>query len=803
MSGVGRSQPGPLRSRAGAPAVKPGPIGPLEDRAAAPPDLRAVMLATMAWAGGLAGFLLPQWLVLCVLAGTGAALAVRWRRGRRVLLGVAWLVAAAAVAGTAMLRAQAISTSPLADLAGERAFVEALVEVTSDPVVRQGEFEQYVLLRARTVEVTGRGRTHHGRLPVLVIADAQWREVALGSVVVVEGRTASSDGRDLAAVISTSRPPTVVSEPGEVLDAAAAVRAGIRRAVAGAGEGERTLVPALVVGDDQGMPPDLVEAFQTAGLTHLLAVSGTNLTLVVGFLLVLARWAGVRARGLVAVGVLGVAGFVLLARTEPSVVRAAAMGSVALLGMGADGRQRGVRALGVAVLLLLLWDPWLVLSLGFVLSALATAGILFLAPPWRDALTRWMPRWLAEAVAVPLAAQLACTPVVAAISGQVSLVAVLANMLVAAAVGPATVLGLAGGVAVLVVDPFGMVLGRAAGWCARWIITVAEHSAALPTAAVGWRADWAAVSLLSLLCLAVAGVMPRLLAGRVRSLVAALLMVLAVVRPLPTPGWPPDGWVLVACDVGQGDGLVLNAGGGVAVVVDVGPDPSRIDRCLDRLEVDRVSEVVLTHFHADHVGGLAGLLEERRPTRLLVTALADPAAGAESVLAEASAAAVPVRVAVLGDVGRSGSLSWQVLGPQGRFATGTAPTEGSPANNASVALLVQTRGLRILLTGDMEPEAQAALARSAPTLQVDVLKVPHHGSRHQDSGFLAGLGARLALVSVGKDNEYGHPAASTISLLEQHGAVVKRTDESGDVAVVVDDGQLTVRELRTSSSAIR
>ena len=153
-------------------------------------------------------------------------------------------------------------------------------------------------------------------------------------------------------------------------------------------------------------------------------------------------------------GCVGVLGFVLLARTEPSVLRAATMGTVGLIGMGHHGRRRGTRALGAAVLLLLLLDPWLALSPGFALSGLATAGILWLAPGWRDRLARWLPRWVAEAVSVPLAAQLACTPLVAAISGQVSLVAVLSNLLAAPAVGPATVLGLAGGLV---------------GWCpCRW-----------------------------------------------------------------------------------------------------------------------------------------------------------------------------------------------------------------------------------------------------------------------------------------------------------------------------------------------
>jgi len=757
----------------------------------------------MAWAGGLGGFLLPHWLVLAIMTAGGLVLTVRWRRGAPVVLGLAWFVAASAVAGSAMLRVEGISQSPLAELARERAFVSTVVRVTSDPLLREGRYESFTLTRVTSLEVTGRGSTHRGRVPVLVIADEGWLEVELGSVVRLEGRASPSDGDDLAAVISTSRAPVVVEEAGEVLDGAAAVRGGIRRAVAGAGPGERTLVPALVVGDDRGMPTELVTDFQASGLTHLLAVSGTNLTLVVGFVLVVARWCGVRARGLIVVGVLGVVGFVLLARTEPSVVRAAAMGSVALIGMGSNGRERGVRALGVAVLLLLLADPWLALSLGFALSALATAGILFLAPPWRDALATWLPRWLAEAVAVPLAAQLACTPLVAAISGQVSLVALAANMAVAPAVGPATVLGLAGGLMVLVVEPVGVLVGRGAGWCAWWITAVAGRSADLPTAAVGWSSTWTSVMLLSLLCLGSAWVMPRLLGSRRRAVPLTVLMVLVVVRPLPTPGWPPDGWVLVACDVGQGDGLVLNAGEGNAVVVDVGPDPEALDRCLDRLEVERLPVVVLTHFHEDHVAGLPAVLGERLAGEVLVTSFADPVSGAEEVTSATTEAGVPMRVATYGEVRRVGSLTWQVVGPSGRFATGAAESEGSAANNASVALLVESEGIRMLLTGDMEPEAQKATNRALPFLRVDVLKVPHHGSRYQDAQFLTALGARVAVVSVGRDNTYGHPATETLELLEEYGTLVRRTDESGDVAVVVRDGQLTVRELSTSSSAMR
>ncbi len=532
------------------------------------------------------------------------------------------------------------------------------------------------------------------------------------------------------------------------------------------------------------MPEELTEDFRTSGLTHLLAVSGTNLTLVVGSLLLLARWSGVRARGLVVVGALGVLGFVLLARPEPSVLRAAAMGSVALLGMGHHGRRRGPRALGAAVLLLLLVDPWLAVSPGFALSALATAGIIWLAPGWRDRLRRWLPRWVAEAIAVPLAAQLACTPLVAAISGQVSLVAVVANLLAAPAVGPATVLGLAGGVVGLVSGTLGRWVAAPAAWCASWIIAVAVKGAELPVAAFAWSSGAVGIGVLCVGCVVVSLFLGALLARRASALALGCVMVVVLVVPLPSPGWPPRGWVVVVCDVGQGDGLVLNAGAGTAVVVDTGPDPSPMDRCLRRLDVHRIPLLVLTHFHADHIDGLAGALQGRSVGSIEVTSLSDPPSGAEQVRALAARAGVPVHVAAYGETGRLGPLSWQVIAP-------SQPPPGSsesPPNDASLVLLVETRGVRILMMGDEEDGSQAQLMRDTGGVRADVLKVAHHGSARQDPDLVRATGARLALISVGADNDYGHPAPSLLALLRDAGMQVERTDRDGDVAVVVDHG---------------
>ena len=744
-----------------------------------------------AWGGGLLALLAPLPLTLgVVVLGTVALLAAtavrRNARGRGIVrAAAAWLVVAVAVGGTALLRDADVAAGPVAALAPSRSAVQAELVVTSDPRPVTGQYGDRVMLRGRVRLLAAGGRRLAARAPVLVIGDDTWRGVPLGSTVALRARLAPSHDRDLAAVLTALGEPTTVAAPSVWWRGAAVVRASIRDAAAGRDGPERALVPALVTGDDQAVPVRVQTDFRTSGLTHLLAVSGTNLTLVVGFLVLVGRWCGVRGRGHYLLAALGIVGFVLLARTEPSVVRAAAMGAVALLGLGGNGRDRGVRALGVAVTGLLLWDPWLAVSPGFAMSVLATAGILLLAPPWTDALSRWLPRWAAQAVAVPVAAQLVCTPVVAGLSGQVSLVAVVANLLAAPLVAPATVLGLIGGLVGLAWPAAGAVLGWCAGLCAAGIVAVARHSAGLPLPAVDWGTGAGALVLLTLVCVGLALVLGPLLARRTTGTACCLLLGLVVLVPMPSPGWPPHGWVFAVCDVGQGDALALRAGPGSAVVVDAGPDPVLVDRCLDRLDVEQVPLLVLTHFHADHVDGLAGVYAGRRVGEVDVTSVREPAERAAFVDRETADAAV---VPAYGATRVVGDVTLQTLGPPPG-----APAYDGP-NNASVVLLVTVRGVHILLTGDVEPEAQVALARAWPGLRADVLKIPHHGSRFQDLDFLRGLGARVAVASAGEDNDYGHPSPETLDPLADAGAEVFRTDRDGTVVVVAGAGVGVVTE---------
>jgi competence protein ComEC len=763
------------------------------------------LVGAAAWLGALVGLARPAWwhavLVGGVVLGLTAAV-TRWRRAgsttaagpsaRRLVAGL--LIVASTAATVALVRVERVAHNPVASWAGTRTAAQVELVVTSDPRRVEGRFADQLVMRGRVERVGSGTVAYELAVPVTVVAPYDWSPVRLGERIAFSGRLAPSVRRDVAALLRPLGPAEILRPPAWWWTAAERVRAALRESVGGVPAARRPLVPALVVGDDEGLDPALADDFRTTGLTHLLAVSGTNLTLVLGFVLVVARGLRVRGRGLHAVGLVGVVGFVVLARPEPSVLRAAVMGSVALAGLGSGGSRRGGRSLGVAVTALLLVDPWLAPTPGFALSVLATAGIVFVAPVWRDALAVWLPRWIAEALAVPAAAQLACTPVVASLSGQVSLVAVAANLLAAPAVGPATVLGLAGGLSGLLWPGLGRLLGTLAGWCVAWIVAIARHGSALPVPALSWGTGAGALVLLVGTCLLAVLLAPVLLRRRATTLTCCVLLAtVTLVRP-PSPGWPPPGWVLAMCDVGQGDALVIHAGDGAGVVVDAGPDPGLVDGCLRRLDIEQVPLLVLTHFHADHVDGLEGVARGRPVGMVQVTSLADPPDAVIAVAAAARRIGAPETVAVFDSTRQVGDVTLQVLWPTPDQPT-TGPGDGSTANNGSVVLLAQVRGVRLLLTGDLEPPGQERLARLAPGLQVDVLKVPHHGSRYQDLAFLTSLGARVGLVSVGADNDYGHPSPDTIRVLEETGCAVFRTDRDGDVAVSERDGRLVVDHL--------
>ena len=498
-------------------------------------------------------------------------------------------------------------------------------------------------------------------------------------------------------------------------------------------------------------------------------------------------------------------GFVVLAGPEPSVLRAAVMGAVGLLALAIGRERAALPALGTAVIVLVLWDPAMAVSFGFALSVLATAGLVLLAPRWADRLAaRGVPRGLAEALAVPAAAHLVTAPVVAGMAGQVSLVSVLANLLAAPVVAPATVLGVLAALVAPVAPWLAESLVRLAGPEADWLILVARHGSRVPGAVISWPGGWwGGLLLVACVLLLIAALRRRRLRVLVGAALAGLLVVLIPIRVI-APGWPPPGWAMVACDVGQGDALVLaTAEEGRAVVVDTGPEPGPLAACLDRLDVSRVPLVVLSHLHADHVGGLDAVLAGRAVGAVGVGPAREPGWAWHEVRAKAEAAGVPL---VQLDAGRR--LDWpglavEVLAPAGKEVMPVDGAEGTEINNASVVLRATTPAGRVLLSGDVELAAQAHLLNARTDLTADVLKVPHHGSRYTAPELFAAVRPRIAVVSVGAGNRYGHPSPITLRALGHAGTLVLRTDTSGDLAIVPTATRATGGDPRVATRPAR
>ncbi|QMU75565.1 MBL fold metallo-hydrolase [Streptacidiphilus sp. PB12-B1b] len=799
-----------------------------------PQDIRLVGPALAAWgaaaavlgAGERAGPWALSAAALALLAAVSLLLADHHRRAHpsrarprllRPLAGL--LLSAAAAASSAVLATADLHQGPVPGLARRQATVAVRLTVTGDPHEgNSGTTRNYVVLPATINQVTpdSAGAPRSGpvvtRTPVTVVARGpgaeRWLRLLPSTRLATRARleAADADG-DTAAVLFTRGPPQVLAGPSLVQRVAGALRAGLSRACDPLAPDPRALLPGLVDGDSSRVPPDLDQAFLVTDLAHITAVSGANLSVLLVLLLGAAARSRTPERGGIAVrlglplrcaALLGGAltvGFVVLCRPDPSVLRAAATGLIVLLALATGRRASPLAALAGATLLLMVLDPWLARSFGFALSAVATAGLLTLGPRWSRALVRhgW-PHRAAEAVACAAAAQACCGPLLVLKAAQVSLVAIPCNLLAEAAVAPATLLGFAALAAAPVSMGAATLLARLAGVPTAWIAWLARRGAEIPGAEISWPDGWPGALLLTAVTCAVVLCLP-VLRYRLAAVGLALLLLGVLLRPAPVTrlvtGWPPPHWRVVACDVGQGDAFVVSPGTdpATALVIDTGPEPRAVDHCLRQLGITRIPLLLLTHEHADHVEGLPGVLDGRRVGAIETTTDADPQGETARVRRWAAAAKVPLVQAVPGERRSLGELSWQVLWPDGPLG----PATPGP-NNASVALLITTPTLRMAFLGDLEPPAQSRLLEhlaAYPGLRhVDVLKVAHHGSAKQDADLVRALAPRLALISCGLGNSYGHPARSTLELLRSVGSTVLRTDTQGELAVTDEGGRL-------------
>lgn len=805
-------------------------------------DLRLVPSALVAWiAAVLCARLAPAVgfgiSAGALLAAAGIVALFRHPSGRARLLSTGVPLCILALVALSTAQATTSSTAgPIAAAIERETVVTAQLRLTSDPKLspnadRFSGGERY-LIEAQLEAATAAGQQFEADTPVLILADGRWADVRLGQVVSAAGRLLKSEpGADVAALLAVRAAPVLEAEARTWQQWTSTLRRDFLEHCAALSPNAAGLLPGMVLGDRSALAPEVESAMKRTGLTHLTAVSGANCSILVGFVVIgcyalqIPRWAAA------AISLVALAGFVLLVRPDPSVLRAALMGTIGIAAVLSGRGRRSAALLSITVVVLLIVDPWLATSYAFVLSVLATTGLIVFGHNCAIWLARWLPWWLAQALAVPLAAQVFCAPVILLLQPQLSTYSVLANVLAAPVIAPVTILGMLAVLAVAIFSPVATPLIGIAGAAAEWVAFVAQFFSTAPGAAMPWPQGPVGVALLAVVSLSSMALLRALSmsaprhsgdggadasgTGRapvhsfslnrsaadvrsrrrngVRWYLSALLvgLILGLGPALLLAGAGAQNgrsWSVVACDVGQGDAFVIRTGPQSAIVVDTGPEPASMDRCLRNLSVSTIDVLVLTHMHADHTGGLRGALSARRVHQVLVSSAEDNLPRmVQSLLDEHDLK--PARAAA-GQGGTSGLVQWQVLWPS---ANGVPGDE----NNASVVLAasIETGGppMTMLLVGDLEEEGLARLIASSgsePAADVlgryrrdglDVLKIAHHGARNGGAAMIEGFDPAIALISVGKDNDYGHPHPRILRSLQEAGSTVGRTDLDGQI----------------------
>lgn len=748
-------------------------------------DARLALPAVGAWAilGVLLGSpdLLPPAAVVLGMAAAGAlAWAILSGRARALSAGTALLAGMAAilVAGAA-LAGSARHPAELVEAAEDGRAVTVVAHL--DAVVRAGASAGPVPVTVVSASV---GETTSTGLAIPVLAFGPLPEGGIGTTIEASGTLALAEpGERIAFLLFARGSPEVTGVAPWYLDWANGLRDGFHATAATLPGDGGDLLPGLAIGDTSAVDPVLDDAMKATALSHLTAVSGANCAIVVGLVMAVGAAIGLSRGTRVGLSLVVLAGFVVLVTPDASVLRAAVMAAVVLVTLASGRPSRGAPVLALAIVILLGIDPWLSRDFGFILSVLATAALLVLAGPLARILARWMPAPLATLVSIPLAAQLACQPVLILLNPAVPAYGVIANLLCEPAAPVGTVLGLVACILLPVLPPLGTLAAQLAWLPAAWIAAVARFLSGLPGAQLPWAASLPGVGLLILLTGATVALVLR--GGSARSafdriLAGSLVTALVVYAAALTGSWigqrlsVPRGWQIAACDVGQGDAVLVRSGTEVALI-DTGPDPEPLADCLDELGVGRIGLLVLSHYDLDHVGGTAAVLG--RVDRAIVGPVSD--ATDETLRASLVAAGAEVDEVTDGASGMLGELRWRVLWPPKRL--GTVP----PGNAASVTVRFEGVGacvtgcLSALFLGDLGEESQSRLLSTARPSPVDVVKVAHHGSADQSERLYERIRARVGVISVGADNRYGHPTDRLLGILRTAGTTIARTDLEG------------------------
>ena len=636
---------------------------------------------------------------------------------------------------------------------------------------------------ARLLNFEADGQRFNLRTPVRVISKGDLHLLP-GQQITADATVIKTNEARVAALLIVNKEISILTQPSAWASGLGSIRQGLRD---NSGSGDAgALIPGMVLGDTSKQSAEFKEAMKRSGLTHLVAVSGANFAIVSTFVLWCMQFVIKRKNMRVVATAIALICFIALVRPSPSVLRAAAMAAVLLTAQFGKRGSDSLPALGFAICAVVLGDPWQSRDAGFALSVLATAGLLLLAPRIQDKLPTH--KNLASALASPIAAMVFCAPILVSLSGYLAPMSVVANLFAAPVVAPITVLGF-----------IAALLSPIAPWLTQIIIAVIRVPAGFITSIAHWIAGFPVLTIYKgmigfLIVALIAGCLTLFKKFRKHLMILLLIIVMSLGW---VQRWPAGDWEIAQCDVGQGDSLAINLGNNRAVVIDVGPDSVAEDKCLKSLGIREIPLLILTHFHADHVGGLAGLLRKRRVVQVWISNNREPQiASAMALNALKDSEIITVQKGLIAQVG---GLKLEVLWPEANARSfEELPGDGSAINNSSIAVTARTTDWTLFSAGDLEPPVQHELIDLVEA--VDIYKVSHHGSKYQDEALMRALSPQIALISVGANNRYGHPAAESIDSLTRLGTQVFRTDLDGAIAIQATAHQMYVRK---SKSKIR
>jgi len=745
-----------------------------------PKDLRLLIPGLAGWVSAALGiWLRPGWLgvVLCLILALGSFVALRGRRHHPLAQGVLAAGVGAlmmlSVAWGAEYREQPLLTSA----EGSDVSVVVSLSETYTPGARS--------LSATLREVEGQSIRGTGVALALVGVELGER-TPYGSRVALRGYLQQSHAWENEGwTLLVPGDPEWVQAPGWFLSGSDTLRRGlVDRSATLEGDGGR-LLPGLAIGDTSAVDRGLVQAMRDTSLSHLVAVSGANCAIVVGIVVGFIHLfrGGVWAK--LIGGTLALAGFVVLVTPEPSIVRASIMATLVLIFLALDKPLKGIPVLAMTVLLILAANPWMALDFAFVLSVLASGGILLLVGPLTDLISTVAPRWLAIVLAIPIAAQIACQPVLILLNPVVPVWSVVANALAAPVAPLATILGML----VCVVGPLIPVVADGLAWLAWWpsafVAFVGRFFASAPIVTVPFAEGLPGVLLMA--GIAYGGVALVLLRHHAHRLwrksagvvMSGSLLVLTLGYQLPgmlVMSSLPADWVIAQCDVGQGDALVIRAANRT-VLIDTGKYPEKLSECLRLLDITLLDVAIITHFDADHVGAWPVIAD--RVDQVWVGPVVEPEH--RTIVTALESAGARVAQVAAGDQLSLGDYRLRVLWPlQESFV--------DPGNDSSVVIALEHDAscqdcVSALFLGDLGEQPQRILmGREKPGVR-DVVKVSHHGSRDQFEGLYRALSADIGLMGVGEENTYGHPTNAALDILQASGTRALRSDERGLVTI--------------------